>query len=512
MIFHSGAARFYDQLKGNRERVVLAELNAITPAGNVPGSGTVELTEGKFGFVWRPSDGSGSDDMIKEIMREWDGPRTYTRQHRWKFEVATHEGFRFEFDAFPPAEWRSVNHRMAEIDFEADRLRAVSEKWDPDDEALFHATLEKYGWKPRPEREAQEPPEEILHHALFLGISSPLCGKSRTETEVTNEFFGKSSGWAYDTWTLDHDGMTFALIQREEGLHAYLRLRKSVLSEEEQKQKFTAFLNALAVTHGFRPWPMVKEVRHDGDNVRCELAETEQLSQMSLAPLTKHLVDLRKEGEAMVVAAYDYLADTGGIAMNLGRLHGILCEAHEGKTIRESDLLALCTVFEGLVSTLFDHHGLKQISKTAVAAAEFKDAVASVTGWLEGKDSEAGCDSESAWSRLIGIIKSCGYVRTEEKLKVLSNFYGIPWVDDMEQVLKKWKKQRNPLAHGAGRDRRDNELPEMFAAWSRITGAFHRLMLAEMNYSGWFRYSPMEAGREELKIDLRPGSTLASSV
>lgn len=511
MILHSDAARFVAKLKDGREKLILGELNAVTPVGSIAGSGTVEIVMGRFHFVWHPSDDPASKEVLGHLRQEWKGPRVYTREHLWKFDGATQDGFHFELNVFPPAKWHKFNHRLTGIDFETGRLRAVKAKWDPEEEAAFNATLEKYGWKRRPEEEAEEPPDEILHHAFFAGITSPLCGKSRTETEVSNEFFGKSSEWNYDTWTLDHDGMTFALIQKDDGLHAYLRLRESPLSEEAQKLRFSAFLKALGLTHGFRPWPLVREVRHDGRNAYCELAETEPLPQMSLAPLSKRLMYLQKDGEAMLIAAYNYLAGTGGVGEELGRLQGILCEAHEGKLIRESDLLALCTVFEGLISCLFDNHGLKETTKSSVGAAQFKEAVTAVTDWLRGKDEQAASDSESVWSRLIGAIKGCGYVRTEEKLKALSDFYGIPWSNDMGQVLKMWKKQRNPLAHGAARERRDDEFPGMFAAWSRITGAFHRIMLAEMSYSGWFAYSPMESGLEELKIDPRPASDICDS-
>ena len=84
-------------------------------------------------------------------------------------------------------------------------------------------------------------------------------------------------------------------------------------------------------------------------------------------------------------------------------------------------------------------------------------------------------------------------------MKAVADFYGFQWNGDLEDVFKLWKIQRNPLAHGSGSGE-NNNLQEMFNAWSRITGTINRFMLAEMGYDGWFQYSPLEAGREELWI------------
>ena len=210
----------------------------------------------------------------------------------------------------------------------------------------------------------------------------------------------------------------------------------------------------------------------------------------------------------MISKAFDFYRAGSPLINRFNRLHSLLCEAHEGMIIRETDMLALCTVFEGLIGCLFDHHRLKEPTRASIAAVQFKEATDAVRAWLKQKDDESVSSKDSPWDRLIGFIKNCGYVRTQEKLKAVAEYYGISWNGDMEEVFGMWKKQRNPLAHGSGREEGPDGMREMFHAWSRITGTINRLMLSEMKYDGWFCHSPMEAGKEVLEIRSTPPQSI----
>lgn len=500
MILHPDADKFFTTVKDGLKRVALVELNAETPMGRLTGSGTVSLVEGRYQMEWRVADQDKADELLKHLNKDWGKPKTYTKDDIWKMDAETEAGLRFEFGAFPPNTWKAVNHQVVSFNLETGRLKVSKPKSDPEAQAAFRARLAGLGIDWDGSATSASVLKEVLHHATLVGIKSPLCSKSPTITEITNDFLGKAREWKNDTWTFERDGMTFALIQKEEGLHAYLRFKETELSPDEQSARFSAFLEALGFTHGFRPWPLVREVRHDHWVVECEIAGCDSLPQMSAAPLSDRLMTFHKESETMIMEVYDFVLSGSPLLKRLRRLHGIVCEAHEGTVIRETDLLGLCTVFEGLVGCLFDYHRLKGPTRTSVAAAGFSVAVDAVCEWLKQKHHESGEGPDSPWDRLIGLIKSSGYVRTQERIKALADFHAFPWEGDIEDVFRIWKKQRNPLAHGSGQEEGSAGMREMFAAWSRITGAFHRFMLAEMGYKGWLRYSPMEAGKELIEI------------
>jgi hypothetical protein len=500
MILHPDAAKFFTAVKNDLQRVSLVELNAETPMGRFTGSGTVSLVEGRYQLEWRLADQEKEEELLKHLNKDWGKPKTYTKDDIWKMKAETDAGLCFTFGAFPPDTWRGVNHQVVCFNLETGRLKVSKPEPDPAAKAAFRARLREQGIDWDDSAASTSVPKEILHHATFVGVKSPLCFKSPTTTETTNDFLGKTWQSKNDTWTFEREGLTFALIQKGDDLNAYLRFKETELTPVEQSARFSAFLEALGFTHGFRPWPLVREVRHGLWVDDCEISGGECLSQMSMAPLSDRLFAFHKESESMVMAAYDFVRTNSPFLKRFRRLHGILCEAHEGTLIRETDLLGLCTVFEGLVGCLFDHHRLKDPTRKSKAASAFSSAVDAVCEWLKQKHHETGEDHESPWDRLIGLIKSSGYVRTQEKAKALADFYSFPWEGDIEEIMRIWKKQRNPLAHGSGQEEDPLETRKMFAAWSRITGAFHRFMLAEMGYSGWFRYSPMEPGMEELKI------------
>lgn len=512
MIRHSEAAKFLAAVSKSHGKVTLAELRGETPVGGVLGTGSISLKKGRYRIKWRLPDEEKTDDLQKWLAKEWGKPKTYTQEDRWQMIAVTEDGLCLEFKVFPPATRDLSNHRLISINLQTSQLKVVKAPVDPEEEAAFIAKVQALGinWSGTVDTDA--PPKEALHHAVLVGIESPLRRQRATTTKITNDFLGEAgSGWKNDTWMLERDGMTFALIQKKKKLHAYLRFEKPECSEEEQETRFSAFLDAIAFTHGCRPWPLVREVCHGHQVVKCEIFTKERISQTSSAPMTDCLMAFHEESESMIQAAFDFYRSGSPLIKRFNRLHSLLCEAHEGTTIRETDMLALCTVFEGLIGCLFDHRRLKEPTRTSIAAAQFTAATDAVREWLKQKDEETGGSTDSPWDRLIGFIKSCGYVRTQEKLKAVAEFYGISWNGDMAEVFRMWKKQRNPLAHGSGREEGPNGMREMFHAWSRITGTINRLMLAEMGYNGCFCYSRMESGMEVLEIRPTPPETVMTA-
>lgn len=495
MIRHTKADKFLTDLRKPNGMVRLVELHAETPAGTRSGIGEIEWRDGKYRIEWLLSHEVALSGVMEAFIKEWNGPKLYTKVDRWRMQGVTANGLHLEFDVYPPRSSQITNSPFIRFKFETHVLKVVEPEVDPEEEAEFAARMVMYGLD-LPGSSAS--PKEVLHHAVFLGIESPLRRQRQTVTTIVNDFHGEMEGIKNDTWVWEKDGMTFALIQREEGLHAYLRLKNPRHPLEEQERIFTAFFNTIGFTHGFRAFPAAREVCHDLTVVKCWIANLDKLAGTSAASLGDRTS--MSDCDAMVVAGFDFFLSGSALVSRFWNLHGILCEAHEGSVIRRSDLLALCTVFDGLIGCLFDHHRLKASTRKSERAEEFSAAKLAVSEWLQAKHVASGSKMDSSWDRFIGYFKSCGYVRPEEKIRAVSDFYGFPWDGDMAEIFRIWKQQRNPLAHGSTRDLNDDGVKSMFAAWSRLTGAINRFMLAEMGYTGWFCYSVMEPGLQEIQV------------
>jgi hypothetical protein len=87
--------------------------------------------------------------------------------------------------------------------------------------------------------------------------------------------------------------------------------------------------------------------------------------------------------------------------------------------------------------------------------------------------------------------------------------FEFPWAGDVEEIFDIWNSHRHGLAHGAEVKSDFDSIKGQFQAWSRLSGAIHRFILAEMGYIGSFSYSPMEPGLVEM--DLKPKAVASSS-
>ncbi len=497
------ADNFLKVMRKGKRSIPFLRLTAFTDVGEIIGSGSISSDGDKYLIEWYVPDGELAQKILRDL--EKGGPRIYTPEHRWEMDGETSEGLVLSFKVFPPRLGSRSSLKVIRLDLETSRLLVTRKKSTLEDEAEFAARVRSFGFSLAESKATESSSKDSVYHAAFLGVKSPLRTQRKTTIEIANDFLGGAgSSWKSDTWMLVRDHMTFALIQRKNRLHAYLSFESCDLSEDEQESRFTAFLEAVAFTHGCRPWPLFRELIQDCRTVECVIFTPDRVLQTSAAPLDDRTIAFHPEAESMMVSALDFYSKGSDLVRQFNRLRSILCEAHEGRVIREADILALCTVFEGVIKCLFDHYELRDRTQNSSGASQFKEASLAVREWLNQKHVKLANTKDSPWFRLIGFIKSCGYIRTDERANAVADFYGIPWEGDMELVLEMWKSQRHPLAHGARRDDDPAATKEMFRAWSRITGAINRLMLAEMGYLGWFRYSAMEAGLHEMNLKPAP--------
>ena len=162
-------------------------------------------------------------------------------------------------------------------------------------------------------------------------------------------------------------------------------------------------------------------------------------------------------------------------------------------------VLTACTVFEGLVTELLKEYQLEEAALLSEDGKAFDAAKNAVLVWSRAQG--AGLQAENTpWARISSRLENSPYLRTKEKVKAVGDHYGLPWEGDIKEVYSIWEQVRHALAHGASGGMDFNRSRKFFTAWSRLSGAIFRFMLAEMGYTGWFRYSPMEPGLKELQI------------
>ena len=492
LIRHEDAARFLRGIQQPNGGIDLSEVRVEAFESTFRGTGSIRWKEDDYRIEWNLPDGPASEQFIQSMRHERGNPRTYTKSDRWNVRAVTRDGLNLEFRIFPPLKWTSSTGHPHRIDLRTCHLSIAKPERNAEEEQAFRDRLAGLGLHWNSEDEPEPPSSNALHHAVFPGVKSPLRYQRETSTNVKNDFLGEFEEKTGDTWISTREGMTFALVQRGEDLHAFVRFSDSSQIFPHQEDVFSAFLHAVGFTHGFRPRPMLREVSHGIVNAKCEIGSIEILRKSSAAPLSETLIVNYPKSETMLLVAFDFFMNKGQLSDQIRRLHGLLCEAHEGTLIRHSDILALCTIFEGTINSLFDHLSLKKGVNGSAAAKAFEQAKRSLLGWLETQQAGENAEEESVRGRMIGIVKSSSFIRTEEKLRAISAHYGFPWEGDVDEVFNMWKKQRNPIAHGSGQDESESSMKTMFASWSRMTGFINRLSLAEMGYVGCLSYSPME--------------------
>jgi hypothetical protein len=209
---------------------------------------------------------------------------------------------------------------------------------------------------------------------------------------------------------------------------------------------------------------------------------------------------------SMLGIAYDYFKGEQAIVTRIKKAMWLYRDAASNAVPFPIKVLTACTLFEGLVKYLFDAHALKAPTKNGEESAAFKATKDAAKELLMVKHRETATDAdvESDWSRMAGYLNGCGFVRPKERLKAVADHFGFQWENDVEQIHETWNRHRNGLAHGAEVKSDFDSISGLFQGWSRLSGAIHRFILAEMGYVGSFSYSPMEPGLVEFNIDERP--------
>jgi hypothetical protein len=507
MTSNSGAKRLLEEFEQGGGFLILSALSIQAGDTSLTGSGKLLHSNESFLLTARFELGSVPGDFARSNVDGMREPHLYSRDQFWKIRATTFGGVEFEGAVAPPHGWRDRADGVTEIDCDIDQINLEGET-DTDFLIALYQVLEGVDLTIN---QTFEVPLDSLNstpsrfHAILPGVNC-LLAEHRTRVERHNAFFQATASERLDTFVDVNDERRIGLVEEDDGLHVHLELPPGDRSEEVEKAIFSALLNAVAFTHGCQPIPCFKEYRRAGRVVLREVRPVTTLKMATIKPIGSQARD-----RCMLGLAFDFFKRDQAIVPRIQKAMWLYRDAAAEAVPLPVQLLTACTLFEGLVQALFDAHNLKGLTSSSENSIAFRNAKKATISCLEGQHVKTGfgLDAESPWRRFAGYLKNAGYVRPKERTMAVAEFFGFPWAGDVEEIFTIWNRHRNGLAHGAEVKGDFDSIKGQFQAWSRLSGAIHRFILAEMGFVGRFIYSPMEPGLEEM--DLKPKSAASFS-
>jgi len=507
MIWTTNAKKLLEELNLEDSFLTLDSLTIQTEETTLTGRGTLKRRKGRFSLVARFEFGSVPGSFGQSHVDGMQNPRLYSRDEFWKMEAKTSGGVSFECEVGPPHRWTDHSDGVTEIRCHIDRLILIPQLLDATDFRCFDPLLEKLNEPGSIEGDCVEfsldPPEPVAtkFHAILPGVKCVLA-EHMTRIERHNAFLPTTTSEKRDTFVDENEKRKIALIEENGDLHVYLELAPGNLTEDAEKKIFSALLDAVAFTHGCQPYCRLKEYSRGGRVVYCEIRPVTDLEIAMIKPLREHAVFRSTGARSMLEVAFDFFKGDKAIVTRVRKAMMRYRDAASKDVPLPIQVLTACTLFEGLVKYLFDAHSLKGPTKKGAPAAIFNANKEAAKELLMAKHREIGTDekAESDWSRMAGYLNRCDYVRPKERLIAIAEHFHFPWKNDVEQIQEIWDRHRNALAHGAEVKEDFDSISELFQGWSRLSGAIHRFILAEMGYVGTFSYSPLEPGLVEMDL------------
>ena len=510
MIWTADAKKLLEELNQGDSILGLDSLTIKAGETSLMGRGTLQRKNGRFHLTARFSLGSVPGPFSQAHFSGMQAPRLYSRDDFWTMEATTSGGINFECKVAPPHGWKDRSDGVKEIRCSVAKLDLIPKLLDATDFGFVEEFLKKVSEHDSLEgksigfsQESSEPVSSKFH-AILPGVKCLLAEHSTT-TECQNVFLPTATSEKLDTYVDEGTERRIGLVGEDGNLHVYLELTPGEASEEDENASFSALLDAVAFTHGCQPFPMLKEYSRGGRVVSCQVGALEDLKMVTIKPIGDHFAHFHTTSRSMLGVAFRFFQGEGAIVSRIRKAMWLYRDAASNGVPLRVQVLTACTLLEGLVKALFDAHGLKGPVKAGEDLKRFAATKREAMDHLMKIHADAGFSdkAESDWSRLAGWLNGCGYVRPKERMKAVADVYGFPWAGDVEEIQNIWNRHRNGLAHGAEAKTDFESMGHLFQGWSRLSGAIHRFILAEMGYVGPFSYSPMEPGLVEMEIQAR---------
>jgi hypothetical protein len=333
-------------------------------------------------------------------------------------------------------------------------------------------------------------PVRVTFQAVLLDFKL-LDHNGGTETTTKNAFLGESSRSKSDTFHGKLRGWEFGLIERDGDLHVHLVSEDEYQSEGEHHDwlLFSAFLNAIAFTHGQHAWPFTVEHRRDGKLLLDRIQLDNEVAATPHAPFTEALAFGNAVGgpawsfREALEKAHVFFSTKSKLARECETILYILREASSRGVPRRITLLSLCSLLESLVRVIYEER--IELEKT-VETGEFQTAKQEILKDLRERN-------QPRWKRLIAILSNAEPVNNRLRFGAVIEHLGLTPQDKWQELYGLWSKFRNPISHRMSQNNdSDPSVQEDLLAESKLAGAINCMILKLMNYAGPVRLSTYE--------------------
>ncbi len=409
----------------------------------------------------------------------------------WRLSGIIESELRFECDRVSPGSrtdhWQIGRVKTTQT-LRLPTIELISAGWDKLTEAGLRRKLHRPRQKPR-----RFPSVRFL--AVFVGCESPFINAGTTTT-VHNDFFGKLPSFAADTFIDRAKDYDFALIRKGADLELHFQSKAGFRSknEKDDRRRFDAVLAAIGFTHGFQPWPFRIIHWRDGRKVSDSVTAASKLDQTSHRPFDETLGMIipapRRKGSrnSPIKVAAQFFEQQSDDVEEL-RHFLFLFRAASNRVDPRLRILALCSIFEGVVGLLFSQRALgEKLHRRQPHFDEFVRARDRLRNRLE----RFASPKNKALARLAGTLGKSEPFRVKDKFEALCDEYLLP-SKSMKRYFKSWYAKRNPAMHG----RLDSKLKD-FVHECRIAGGINILVLKAMGYSGRVRAVTFALDRSEV--------------
>ena len=417
----------------------------------------------------------------------------FTKRDYWKLTGIIEDQLQFKCDYVGPSGWSSKSWPgdITKCTFDLHPIDLIPSGWDAMSRQERNLRLKQLqeGTPAAKEKAEQDAEAERTDDFSFYAtlFEYPLL-----TSDWGKEVKGETESYEFVLKKETEDSDLYVSIHSKKEHHSP--------SEQNDWNKFYAFMKALAFVNGMNAWPYRIIYSRAGQNIADRVTAASKLSKTSHAPFTKRLSFNAKTGslkwnfqESVIKAAAFFEADSN-LSKEVSEILFLFREADEG-VHSEITTIALCNLFENTVRLIFRELNLKEKAGADVDLKLFEEAKSEVADQISRQIAVKG----EGYRRLHNVVRSAQLFSMEQMFQSVVNHFGLKWHDDMEVVFSTWKKARNPIVHDKMRSNiSEDEQKVATINESRIAGAINILLLKLFGYSGWMRSSTFEDKYREI--------------